>query len=118
MSEHTEQVSLTEWAEWQGNITPELKLYYAIPMGGERTRAAGRRMKDEGAKAGIPDTHLPVARKGYHSLYVELKEPGRWLSEKQKWWFDRLTEQGNLCLVAFGCEDAIQAYCDYLGIEK
>ena len=72
----------------------------------------------EGLKAGVPDVHLPVARGGFHSLYIDMKIPGNKPTEKQLVWHVLLREQGHKVEVTYGADAAIQAVCDYLGIEK
>ena len=73
MSEHDEQAALFEWATWHTSQCPELGLLFAIPNGGHRHPVVAARLKAEGVRAGVPDICLPVARKGYHGLFVELK---------------------------------------------
>lgn len=54
---------------------PLWALLYSIPNGGARSGATAARMKATGAKKGFPDIALPVARGGFHGLFVELKRP-------------------------------------------
>lgn len=113
--EHHEQVSLMAWAEWASLDRPELALLFAIPNGGARDAVTGARMKAEGVKAGVPDLFLPVARCGYHGLYIELKRrDGGKVSPSQQWWIDALTEQGYLVKVCHGRDAAERVLCDYL----
>jgi len=58
----------------------------------------GQRM-EAGMRRGVPDLCLPVARHGYHGLYIELKVAGGRLSEAQDGWIAALTKQGYLCRV-------------------
>lgn len=65
------------------NPVPELEWFHAIPNGGARgndvktATIRGGQLKAEGVKAGVLDTFLPVARKGFHGLYIEMKKPGK-----------------------------------------
>lgn len=52
-----------------------------IPNGGEREKSVAATLKAEGVKAGVWDIFLPVACRGYHGLYIEMKKPGRQLDE-------------------------------------
>ena len=61
MSEHLHQKALFEWADRMEGAWPELRLMYAIPNGGLRTKAQAGKLKAEGVKPGVPDIHLPVA---------------------------------------------------------
>lgn len=127
MTEHGEQTVLFQWARWLEQRYPELELLHAIPNGAklpytgkgkQRHAPQALRLKDEGLKAGVPDTFLPVARKGYHGAYCELKEKPNKPSPMQIKWLDRLKGEGYLTCVAYGAQDAINFYADYLDIPK
>lgn len=118
MSEATEQAAIIEWAAYNQGKYPELKLLYHIPNGGRRDARTGAMMKRQGVKAGVPDLHLPVARGGYHSLYIELKTTKGKTRESQDEWIKALNEQGNLAVVCHGAEEAIATIKLYLGEKK
>jgi len=108
-SEHAEQVALFQWA---ANI-PELETMYATPNAGKRPGSQGAWMVAEGLKKGVPDIHLPVARGGYHSLWIELKHGKNKTTKEQEWWLERLNALGHLAVVAYefeGAKAAIEAY--------
>ena len=67
------QETLFNWAQYRYARYPELELLYHIPNGGKRDACTAVNLKRQGVKAGVPDLHLPVARGGYHGLYIELK---------------------------------------------
>lgn len=67
------QEMLFRWITYQLDEYPELALLYHIPNGGKRDAKTATILKRQGVKAGVPDLHLPVARGGYHGLYIELK---------------------------------------------
>lgn len=71
-------------------------------------------LKAEGVKAGVPDLHLPVARGGYHSLYVEMKSQTGTPSEAQKEWIAALLAEGNLAGMRRGCAAAVDVLEKYL----
>lgn len=83
-TEHSHQVALFMWAAHQFQQYPELKWMYAIPNGGERNVAVAGRLRAEGVKSGVSDICLPVARGGFHGLYIEMKKPGGKESANQK----------------------------------
>lgn len=93
---------------------PELELLHHIPNGGARSARAGYFLKCMGVRPGIPDYHLPVARGGYHSLYIEMKTDQGRLSGDQEETMKALAREGNLCLVAYGAEDALEIIMDYV----
>ncbi|EGW36483.1 VRR-NUC domain protein [Desulfosporosinus sp. OT] len=72
-------------------------------------------MKREGALAGVSDIFLPVARGGYHGLYIELKVKGGKLSTAQEWWLWETECQGYCSKVCFGWIEAKEVIEKYLG---
>ena len=113
-SEGDEQLDLFRWAYKQQLTVPELALLHHIPNGGDRNRGTGARLKLEGVKRGVPDICLPVARNGYHGLYIELKVGENVPSEYQAAFLGRLNDQGYCALVCYGAADAYRALVDYL----
>lgn len=116
--EHREQKNLFLWAAWHVGQHPELALMFAIPNGGKRDAVTASKLKDEGVKAGVPDICLPVARQGWHGLFIELKWGYGQASELQKEWSARLTDQGYLAVVVNGWQEAADVLRDYLGIDE
>jgi hypothetical protein len=115
-TESQEQQALFQWAEYQSGKYPELALMYHVPNGGRRSKAEAGRFRAEGVKAGVPDICLPVARGGYHGLYVELKRTQHsTVSESQKTWIRALSEQGYKAVVCKGWEAAAEVILGYLG---
>ena len=114
LSEHQEQVALIEWANWNTNNYPELELLFSIPNGGRRDGRTGAKMKREGVKAGVPDLCLPVARGGYHALWLEMKAGKGRTTASQDWWFDRLSKEGHQTAVCWGYEAAREVILEYL----
>lgn len=115
-SEHQEQAALVRWATLYSNDYPALALLFAIPNGGARDAVTGARLKAEGVRAGVPDMYLPVARDGWHGLFIELKVGRNKPSKHQEWWSEKLTEQGYLAVVCWGWHDAAGLLVDYLGL--
>ena len=110
-SEH--QQALFAWAKLMQPQLPELALLHSIPNGGKRNIREAARLKKEGALAGVSDVFLPVARGGYHGLYIELKVKGGAVSQSQKWWIAETTKQGYLAKVCYGwveASDVIEGY--------
>lgn len=112
--EHKEQVAVMEWAEWQAGRHPALDLLHAVPNGGHRHPATAKKLQAEGVKRGVPDLCLPSPRGGYCGLYIELKVPGGRENPDQKWWRDRLVEQGYYATVCVGADAAILELTLYL----
>ena len=75
-------------------------LIYAIPNGGQRNVIVAAKLKAEGVLSGVTDLHIPMAKKGYNGLYIELKngKAGK-VSENQKTIMDKLQSEGYRCEV-------------------
>ena len=114
--EDAEQRIIFQWAAMESAARPELGLLYAIPNGGKRAVTDRNRVKGAGREdAGVPDMCLPVARGGYHGLYIELKrQKGGTVSDDQKEWIIALAEQGYKAVVCRGAEEAIGTIKEYL----
>lgn len=116
-TEEQEQVAVFQWVELMSNRYPELKYCIHIPNGGYRTKSEAVRFKRAGVKKGVPDIFLPVARKGYHGLFIEMKrQKGGRLSPEQKQWLDGMFEQGYLAVRCDGADEAIGMLQRYLSI--
>jgi hypothetical protein len=114
-SESVEQICLFRWAMYEESKYPELALMYHVPNGGKRNITTAKRLKAEGVKPGVPDIHLPVPRKGFHGLYIELKKQrGSSTTENQDYWIEALNAQGYCAVVCRGWEEASRKIIEYL----
>jgi hypothetical protein len=118
--EHQHQVALFRWASLMAREYPELRLMYAIPNGGGRSKAEAGRLKAEGVKPGMPDVCLPAPRGAFGACYIELKRPaapgqakGR-VSPEQRAVLAELEAAGNRVGVAVGWEEAKAILMEYL----
>ena len=120
MNEHGHQCAVMQWCDVQKHKYPELQKLFAVPNGEKRSISVGKRLKNEGVKSGVPDLILPVARGGFHSLYIELKKskcaksPAGRVSPNQAKWIDALNEEGNMAVVCVGWEAATKTLESYL----
>lgn len=114
-SEAEEQTAVFNWAAVMARKWPELRLLHHIPNGGSRNAREAHNLRMQGVKAGIPDIFLPVARGGWHGLYIEMKrrKDGR-LSDEQAAMLETLREQGYCAWVCKGANDAIELITEYL----
>ena len=119
MSESAHQRAIFKWTQ-QPHIRqkwPDLKLLFHVKN--ETTEGARQVAVDRssGVKRGVPDLCLPVARRGYHSLWVELKnETGR-PSKEQKWWIEELGKQGCKASICHGWQEAVRLIEWYMSDE-
>ena len=113
------QEAIFSWCDINRNKYPELRLLHNIPNGGQRNKSTAIALKRQGVKAGVPDLMLPVARAGYHGLYIELKKEDKTnkTTALQKQWLTDLAEQGYFTAVCYGYDEAVQTLKDYLESE-
>ena len=116
-SEAEEQEAVFRWAAWQARQTPALELLFHVPNGGRRDAKEAAHLKRQGVRAGVPDLCLPVARGGYHGLFIELKTEGGRASEAQKDWIARLRLEDYKAEICVGWMEAVRVICGYLGIK-
>ena len=113
--EHHEQALVIQWAIFHEAKYPELRLLFAIPNGAKLTPRAGKWYKDEGRKPGVPDLCLPVARLGYHGLFIEMKAPGATTTRTQRDYLDALLRADYSVAVCHSAEAAQGVLLHYLG---
>lgn len=123
-TEHGHQTALFCWAANNRQRFPELEWYFAVPNGGERNKIVASRLKAEGVKSGVSDTMLPVARRGYHGFFIEMKKPpdengkgGGIESVKQTEFGRFVAENGYLYVCCDHWTKAAQYLAWYLGVE-
>lgn len=110
-TEDYEMKALVKWLTYQKII------HYHIPNGGYRNAKEAAKLKRCGVKSGIPDLCIPIAKKPYHGLYIELKRRDRSksvISKNQKKWIIDLRIQGYCVEVAYGWEEAVKLIETYL----
>lgn len=82
--ESIEQEIVIKWCEIQSCKYKELELIHHCPNGGKRNCNEAAALKRQGVKPGVPDLNLPVARNGYHGLYIEMKVGSNTCTDNQK----------------------------------
>ena len=117
-SEEYEQAQVIAWARFLSLRYPSLKLLYHVPNGGARDKREGANLKKAGVLAGIPDLVLPVARKGYHHLYIEMKVEPNKPTATQIAVMLGLKKERNLAIVCYGAAQAKKVISWYLDIEE
>lgn len=112
--EITEQIKLFTWAKMRENTIPQLRLLYHIPNEGKRTQSGGQILKAAGLKSGVPDICLPVSRRGYNALYIELKYGNNKPTKAQVAFMKALQEEGAKVAVCYLAEEARDLILFYL----
>lgn len=72
----------------------------------------------QGLRKGFPDNFFPIASKGFHGLFIELKRAKKALSKKspeQRDWIKKLNEMGYKAVFCYGAEEAKKVVLEYLG---
>lgn len=80
---------------------------FAIPNGGRRNKKEAYWLKRTGVKSGVPDLCIPVARKGYHGLYIEMKYGRNKPTDEQEKWIALLNDNGYCATVCVGAKEAM-----------
>lgn len=117
-----------ETAKWLRLQHPKL-LAYHTPNGGKRpmttiTRkgktfqvpAIGRKLKEMGTLAGVPDWFIARRCHQYGGAYIELKAKGGALQDTQLDFLSRASDAGYYVAVAWSLDGFMQAVADYLSI--
>lgn len=108
--EHAHAVALAEWARHQVLADPAspLGLLFSVPNGGFRSARTAGRLYAEGLRKGVSDYMLPVPRRDYHGVFLELKRPARnaLLSPEQRQWLTEVATWGYLAAVCWGWDAA------------
>lgn len=117
-TEHGHQVALFAWAALNVGKYPELQWLHAIPNGGLRDKITAGKLKAEGVRKGVSDVSLPVRRKVFSGLYIEMKKPGGKASKEQIEFGEFVQNQGFLFYVCDNWQYAANIIESYLGMEK
>lgn len=112
--EDDEQRALFLWAAWAAPRYPELGLMFAIPNGGKRDPREAARMQGQGVKSGVPDICLPVPRRGFGALYIEMKAGKNKPTADQNKWLEQLEKAGNMTACCWGWDQAKTLIMKYL----
>lgn len=112
MNEHNSQRLLVAW--FRDRYPHLAAVFFAIPNGGARDPATGRKLKEEGALKGIPDLMLAVPRNGKAGLFLEMKTHTGTVAKDQRAAHEALREQGYAVEVARGYEAAKAVILSYL----
>jgi len=124
VSEHDEQAAVIDWARRHEMRHPELYWLHSslngivIPAPPATRARIINHMKAEGMRKGVPDLSLPLARRGFHGMYIEMKAENGKLTPEQKDFMAYAEAAGYLDSVCFSADDAIDQLKWYIGINE
>ena len=113
-TENAAQVAVFGWAKLNERKYPGLELLNGSLNGVRLNIGQARKAKLAGMKKGYPDMFLPVARGGYHGLYIELKVKKNHCTPEQRAWLRALEDQGYKAVMCRGSGMAIEVIQDYM----
>lgn len=70
-----------------------------------------------GFRKGLLDYHYIVANEKYHGLWIEMKridQRDKKKSQEQNEWIEKLLKRGHYASYAYGVDEAIKIYMDYV----
>ncbi len=116
-----EQVRFFRFVDLLGERNPHLADalldVYATANGGKRHRGEAGKLRDSGARRGVPDIEIWIPHGGYHGMVIELKaaRSGR-ATPEQRSRIERLRARGYRAEICHGWIVAARCLCDYLSI--
>jgi len=111
LSEESIQRLVIQWVR----IHPDIKnLVIHFANEGKRSPRCGKALKDIGLRPGVADLFIPMAKHGFHGLWIELKTLKGILSPVQKSFLEDMEQQGYCTHVCRSVDDTIKMiewYC-------
>ena len=98
--EANEQIKVIQYCDLR-----KLPVYH-IPNGGSRNKMEAANLKLQGVRAGVPDLCFPVAMRGYHGMYIEMKAGRNSTTDAQDAWLGLLKGNGYYTAVCYGFDEA------------
>ncbi|MGA9767921.1 MAG: hypothetical protein WBV94_02705 [Blastocatellia bacterium] len=128
--EHQEQVAFISWCRWSARqqadprLREALEWVHAIPNGAHVTKAQAVKLRAEGLTAGVHDLRVDYVLRdstgaiNSPGLIIEMKLPGRYLSEEQKKYRDFMHAQGFRDVLCRTWQEAAHSVIDYMKLER
>lgn len=111
-SEAQEQIVVVQYCDLK-----RIPIFH-IPNGGSRNAIEAKNLKKQGVRPGVPDLMLPVAKQGYHGLFIEMKVGYNKPTDNQKKWIELLSKNGYLVKTCWSADEAINLINNYMYLEK
>jgi hypothetical protein len=90
---------------------------FAVPNEGKRSPRLGKRMKEQGLRAGVPDLFLAVRGMDLGGMFIEMKTPKGRLTDKQQGWYYYLKHRYRVH-VCRSAQEVVDAVVDYMERES
>ena len=97
-------MTFLEWLHYQYRHIREVT--FSIPNGSRRGIREGKRLKDEGMKAGVPDLFLAFPTARHSGMFIEFKKPGNKPTPSQIDMMQKLTATGYFCTICYSWLEA------------
>lgn len=119
--EADQQAMFMEWCRWAAKHTsdyPMLRLIHCSLNGVKLSATQACRAKQQGMLKGVCDLFLPVPKKGFNGLFLEMKsETGRVTPEQSRFMRD-VVDMGYDAHVCYSAKEAIAVIQGYYGVEN
>lgn len=89
-------------------------IFHHSPNEGKRSYFERFKLKIMGVSSGFPDLFIPIAKGGYHGLFIELKIKPNKCTDNQKKWIKYIIEQGYKADICYDFDEAKKVIDDYL----
>lgn len=90
------------------------KTIFHIPNGGKRNKREAGRLKKLGVRPGVADLLLPIAIRGYHGMFIEMKFGDNQPTDFQRDFGIEVEREGYIYVVHNQWEDAANHIIGYL----
>ena len=129
-SESQEQIAFISWCRWSARLQTDprireaLEWIHSIPNGAHVTKAQAAKLRAEGLTAGVHDLRVDyVLRDSSGAInspgaIIEMKLPGRYLTDEQKQYRDFMHAQGFRDYLCRSWQEAAHSVVDYMKLEK
>jgi hypothetical protein len=105
------QAAIIEWS----NLHPICSEYlFHIPNEGKRSLYLGKKLRDQGMRAGVSDLFLSYPSSPFHGYYIEIKTEGDKLSTVQQIWAASVQKVGYKFSIFKDAETCINSIRHYL----
>lgn len=115
--EHQHQAAFFQVLRLNERAFPALAFVFAIPNGGQRSKATAGKLWAEGVRSGVPDVCIPIPRHGYMGAWMENKSAKGKVTTNQQAFLDFLGGAGYAIRICYSVDEQIAFIEWYLGIE-